>query len=152
LTAPALFNFGRASVTGDLLGCIPSEQEKVTDVALFMKEGRFENLVSGGFRVILGDELARRLGATMNQNVWISVGTRSPVPFKVVGRFATGDRKVDLQAFASLSDVQRIKDMPNRINEIAVKLKDYRQAAGIASDWAKIAPEKTESWDQQDAG
>jgi lipoprotein-releasing system permease protein len=79
------------------------------------------------------------------------VSTHAPVPFKVVGLFRSGSRTGDLQAYASLSDVQRINGTPNRVNEIAVRLKDYRQSAAIASDWSKIAPEKTESWDQQNA-
>ncbi len=151
LTAPALFNFGKISVSANLLGCIPEQQAKVTSVVQHMIEGRFEDIGAGGSRVILGDELAKRLGATINQIVLISVSTNTPAPFKVVGRFASGNRTADLQAYASLDDVQRINGTPNRVNEIAVKLRDYKQSAGIASDWSKIAPERTESWDQQNA-
>ncbi|MFL5814153.1 MAG: ABC transporter permease [Bdellovibrionia bacterium] len=151
LTAPALFNFGKISVSANLFGCVPEQQAKVTSVAQYMTEGRFEDIGAGGSRVILGEELAKRLGATMNQIVLISVSTNAPVPFKVVGRFSTGNRMSDLQAYASLSDVQRINGTLNRVNEIAVKLKNYKESAAIASDWSKIAPEKTESWDQQNS-
>jgi lipoprotein-releasing system permease protein len=151
LTAPALFNLGKVSVSANLLGCNPAQQAQVTSVAQYMTEGRFEDIGAGGSRIILGDELAKRLGAALNQIVLISVSTNAPAPFKVVGRFATGNRMADLQAYASLSDVQRINGTPNRVNEIAVRLNDYRLSAAVASDWSKIAPEKTESWDQQNA-
>lgn len=151
LTAPALFNLGKISVSANLLGCNPAQQAKVTSVAQYMTEGRFEDIGAGGARIILGDELAKKLGAAVNQIVLVSVGTHAPVPFKVVGRFASGNRNADLQAYASLSDVQRINGTPNRVNEIAVRLKNYKDSAGVASDWSKIAPEKTESWDQQNA-
>lgn len=151
LTAPALFNFGRVSVSANILGCNPTQQEKVTNMAQSMTEGRFEDIAMGGGRVILGDELAKRLGAAVNHIVMITVGTRAPVAFKVVGRFSSGNPTTDLQAYASLNDVQKINGTPNRVNEIAVRLKNYKAAAAIASDWSKIAPEKAESWDQQNA-
>lgn len=151
-TAPALFNFGKISVSSSLKGCIPEQQAKVTHIAQDLTEGRFESIGVGGNRIILGDELAKRLGATMNQTILVTVSTNAPVPFKVVGLFATGNSDLDLQAYASLSDVQRIHGAPKRVNEIAVRLKNYKEAAAIASDWSKIAPEKIESWEQQVSG
>jgi lipoprotein-releasing system permease protein len=85
----------------------------------------------------------------MGQYVQISVGTYPPVSFKVVGRFYTGNRVSDLTSFGQLTDVQKLNHIPNQVNEIAVKIKDYTQAAAMAANWSKIAPERTESWDQQ---
>jgi lipoprotein-releasing system permease protein len=91
----------------------------------------------------------KRLGASVNQTILVTVGTTQPTPFKVVGRFKVGNRAVDLQAFGALGDLQRLNRTPNRVTEIAVKLKDFTQAAEIANNWSAIAPEKSESWDQQ---
>jgi lipoprotein-releasing system permease protein len=114
-----------------------------------MVEGKFTDIAGGGNRVIMGDELMKRIGAAKDQVVLVSVGTRMAVPMKIVGRYLSGNRGADLQAYAALNDVQRMNGTPNRVNEIAVRLKDYTLAATIAESWSLLSPEKIESWDQQ---
>ncbi len=149
MTAAALFNVGMISVAANLIGCNPEQQAKVTTIADYMTAGKFTDIALGGNRVILGDELMKRLGAGLEQNILVSVGTFSPVPFKVVGRFYTGSRGLDLQAYASLSDVQRINHTPNFINEIGVRLKNYTDATPLARTWSQLGPERVESWSDQ---
>lgn len=151
ISIPAIFTLGKISVSANLTGCVPDQQAKVTSIASYMTEGQFIDIGAGGHRLILGDELIKRLGATPDQTVLVSTGTYPAVPFKVVGRFQIGNRNADLQAFGSINDVQRLNRTPNRVNEIAVRITDYTQAAAIARSWSKIAPEKSESWDQQNA-
>ncbi len=151
LTAPALFTLSKISVSANLIGCDPKEQVKVTNIADYVTEGNFTDIGSGGNRIILGDELMKELGAGIGQIVLVTVKTHAPVPFKVVGRFVTGNRGSDSQAYGAIGDVQKVNGTPNEVNEIGVRLKDYTQAASIATNWSKIAPERTESWDQQNA-
>ena len=149
LAAAALFNLGKISVAANLIGCDPKQQAKVTTIADYMIAGKFTDISVGGNRIILGDELMKRLGAGMQQTVLVSVGTNSAVPFKVVGRFYTGSRGIDLQSYGSLPDVQRVNSTPNHVNEIAVRLKDYTQADTLARTWSSLAPERVESWSDQ---
>ena len=149
MTAATLFNIGPISVAANLIGCNPAQQSKVTTIADYMTAGKFADIAFGGNRVILGDELMKRLGAGMQQNILVSMGTNSPVPFKVVGRYYTGSRGLDLQAFAALNDVQRVNHTPNYVNEIGVRLKDYTEADALARSWAHFGPERIESWGDQ---
>lgn len=149
LTAGAMFTLGKISVSASLVGCNPEQQSKVTSIAKYMVQGNFHDIGAGGHLVILGKELSKRLGAAVNQYVLVSVGLSRPVPFKVVGIFESGNRGADLQAYGAIADVQNLNGSPNRVNEIAVRLVDYTQAASIANAWSEIAPELTESWDQQ---
>ena len=149
MTAAALFNLGLNSAAANLIGCNPAQQEKVTTIADYMIVGRFTDIAYGGNRIILGDELMKRLGAGMQQYILVSVGINSPVPFKVVGRFYTGSRGLDLQAYALLEDVDRVNHTPNYVNEIGVRLKNYAEADTLASTWAKLGPERVESWGDQ---
>ncbi len=149
LSAAALFNLGNISVAANLLGCDPNKQAKVTTISDYMMAGKFTDISVGGNRIILGDELMKQLGAGMQQVVMVSVGTHPPVPFRVVGRFYTGSRGLDRQAFGSLPDVQKVNLTPNYINEIGVRLKDYTEADELARSWAKLAPERIESWGDQ---
>ena len=149
LTAAALFNLGKFSVAANLIGCNPKQQVKVTTISDYMIAGKFTDIAFGGNRVILGDELMKRLGAGLEQTVMVSVGTHAAVPFKVVGRFYTGSRGMDLQAYGALADVQRVNLTQNQVNEIAVRLKDYKEADVMARTWARLAPERVESWADQ---
>ncbi len=147
--APVLFTLAKISVSSSLTGCDPYQQSKVTSIADYMVEGKFIDIGAGGNRVILGDELMKRLGAGVGQTVQVSVGNAESTPFKVVGRYYFGNRAADSMAFGSLQDVQKLNRTPNRVTEIAVRLKDYTQAASMATAWSEITPERTESWDQQ---
>lgn len=151
MTAPALFTLAKVSVSATLIGCNPTQQAKVTSVADSMTEGRFTDIASGGNRVILGSELKRHLGATVGDIVLVSVEARPAVPFKIVGFYSLGSRFADAQAYGALQDVQKLRGTPNVVNEIAVRLWDYTQAADMATTWSALLPERTESWDQQNA-
>jgi len=149
LTTAALFTVGKVSVAANLVGCHPDQHAKVTTVGDYMTVGKFTNTAVGGYRVIMGDEIMKRLGLGVNQTVMVAVGTYKPVPFKVVGRYYTGSRGGDLQSYASLDDVQRVNHTPNQVNEIGARLKDYTQADAFARSWSKLAPERVESWGDQ---
>lgn len=150
-SAPALFTVAGVSVSTTLTGCDPLQQAHVTTVGEYMVEGQFADIANGGNQLVLGDELMRRLGAGLERIVMVSVGTGLAQPFKVVGRFLTGNRFVDLQAYGAIRDVQNLNSQPNVVNEIAVRLKDYRMAASLATTWSAFGPERVESWDQQNA-
>lgn len=150
LTAPALFNNGKNSIGSSIIGCDPHQQVHVTTIADYMTAGKFTDIAVGGNRIILGDELMKRLGVALNQSVMVHVGANPDrAPFKVVGRFYTGNRGADLQAYASISDVQRTNLTPNQVNEIGVRLHDYLESDAMARTWAMSSPEKVESWGDQ---
>ncbi|MCE9596763.1 MAG: ABC transporter permease [Spirochaetia bacterium] len=150
MVAPAIFTLGKNSISANLIGCNPAQQAKVTSIATYMMDGSFKDIAAGGNRVILGDELMKRLGAGVGQTVLVSVAkSKRPIPFIVTGRYQIGNRAADLQAFGEIADIQKLNGTPNRVTEIAVRLKDYTQAARLATNWGTISPELVESWDQQ---
>jgi lipoprotein-releasing system permease protein len=151
MNVAALFSKAKASVSGSLIGCLPSHQSKVNTIASEMVEGSLSDVGSGGNRIVVGKELMRELGAKLQQNIMIAVGAFPPIPFKIVGIFDSGNRQTDLQAFGALADVQKANHASNQINEIDVKLLDYQIASRMSATWAKLSPEKIESWDQRNS-
>lgn len=152
LSAPALFTLGKNSVGTTVIGCDPYQQIKVTTIKDYMIAGRFTDIGVGGNRVVLGDELMKRLGAALDQNIMVTIGTNPvPTPFKVVGRFYSGSRGMDLQAYAALNDVQRVNLTFSQVNEIGVRLKNYEDADVMARTWGMSSPERVESWGDQNA-
>lgn len=151
MTVPALLSKAKASVSVNLVGCMPEKQAKVTNLASKMTEGKFTDIGAGGNRLVVGKELLKQLGAKVSQNINVSVGVRSAVPFKIVGVFETGNRFSDLQAFGALADIQKVNGTSNQVNAIDVKLIDYQMASQLATSWSQISPEKIESWDQRNS-
>lgn len=152
LTTAVLFAKGRATATSTLIGCDPDRQARVTTIGRYVTEGRFGDLGAGGRRLALGDELKRKLGVELSQNVLVSLpDAAAPVPFKIAAVFRTGNKLFDETAYTSLVDVQALNRTPNRVNEIIVRLKDHRGAAAAAAGWARLGPEKVESWDRRNA-
>lgn len=151
LVVAALFSKGGAPISAGLTGCLPEKQSLVNTVAENMVQGKFSDFAAGGNRIIVGQELLNRLGAKIFQNVMVSVGNGAQTPFQIVGSFDSGNKRSDLQAFGFLSDVQKINQTKNHINQIDVRLFDYDLSTGMASTWSGFSIELIESWDQRNS-
>lgn len=152
LSAQVLFGAGSLTANGRLLGSDPDRQVRVTNIESYLKEGRFQDLASGGNRIFLGEGLMRKLGAVPGGTVMVTNGRGDPSPFKVIGYFATGTKQLDdTTAFGLLSDVQRLANQPNEINSIAVRLLDFTQARQLAGVWQSVKSDQVQSWDQINA-
>jgi lipoprotein-releasing system permease protein len=149
LTASVIFSKGKATVPSVLTGCIPAQQVRVTTIGDYVIEGDFSEIGAGGNRVVVGYDLARKLGVRLSQNVMVSLAAGPPAPFKVVAVFRTGNRLFDERAYGALTDVQAVNRTPNQVNVIAVRLANYRRAADVAAGWAAISDEHVQSWDQR---
>lgn len=152
LTAKILIARGGVSANSNLVGSIPASQEKVTNIADYMVQGKFSDIGIGGGRIIVGDDLLHKIGSRVGETVLVTVGTGAPAPFKVVGAFHIGIRTLDEgSAFAHLNDVQKVNGTPGEVNSIAVKVNDVSLAQIIARTWSLISSEKVQSWDEANA-
>lgn len=148
LLAAVIFSNGKATFSTTLIGCDPLQQRKVTTIGDYVTEGDFADLAAGGNRIVIGDELRKKLGVEVSQTVMVSLANSPPTPFKVVAVYRTGTRQMDQFAYGALEDVQKVNRTPNEVNAIAVRLYDHTRAAAVATAWAGLGPEKVESWDQ----
>ena len=92
--------------------------------------------------IILGQELARNLGLSLNDALSIisPLGEMTPLgrvpkmrPFRLVGIFESGMFEYDSSiAFVSLSQAQSFLGLGNKVTGLEVKTRDVYQAAGIA--------------------
>jgi lipoprotein-releasing system permease protein len=148
LTAPVVFSNGKATTSTSVIGCDPIQQQKVTTIGTYVTEGRFGDIAAGGNRIAIGDELKKRLGVRISQNILVSLPVGTPTPFKVVAVFKTGNLITDRQAYGAIADVQKVNRTPNQVNQIAVRLRDYKLSARLADTWSAISLERVQSWDQ----
>ncbi|MBN21114.1 MAG: permease [Bdellovibrionaceae bacterium] len=139
----------RGSVTSNLslVGSLPRRQLRISDLSDYIVEGKFENLASGGNKVVLGIGVAKDLGVRVGQFVDIISGENDAIPFKVVGLSKFGDDRTDKSlAFAHLADVQKLNRTPGRVSEVAVALNDIDKSEELAQLWSMFSRDKVEDW------
>jgi lipoprotein-releasing system permease protein len=130
-----------------LIGSIPQKQIRISDIADYVVTGKFENLKTGGNKIILGIGVAKDLGVRMGQYVDVISGSNEVTPFKVVGMTKFGDDRTDRSmAFAHISDVQKVNKSPGRVSEIAVALNDLEESEKLAQLWGLYTEDKVEDW------
>ncbi len=128
LVAPALIN-----------GIIPDQEKNMTALASKVVEGKLSSLKSGTFGIILGEELAKRLNASLGDKVTVVTPEMSLTPagvlprfkrFTVVGIFNAGSGfgfDVAL-AYTHLNDAQKLYATGNMISGIHLSLNNVFQA------------------------
>ncbi len=149
LTAPVVFSYGKSTFASTITGCNTVAQAKVTTIGKYVTQGNFDSIGSGGNRIAIGEELRKKMGVTLGQDIQVSLADEPSTSFRVMAIFETGSKQTDETAYASLEDTQRVNHTPHQINLIAVRLVDYTQARWMARNWDHLFPELTESWDQR---
>ncbi len=138
----------KANVSGVVIrGIDPDSTVEVTNIGRTIKEVSLGDLKPQGgdgtiAGIIIGRELARHLGAFLNDPITVisPMGTITPmgmVPrmkqFKVVGIFNVGMYEYDSSlAFISLKEAQRFFDMGDAVTGIEIKVDDLYKAKEVA--------------------
>lgn len=127
-------------------GVLPGEEPKVSEVHHKMKAGKLEDLVPGGFGIILGRELSYKLGVDVGEQVVVYAPEIQATPvgavprlkrFTVVGIFEIGMEEYDAGlAIVNLEDAQRLYQMQGP-DGLRLKLDDMFNAFGVARSLAQ---------------
>jgi lipoprotein-releasing system permease protein len=128
------------------VGVLPSEEEKVTAIGEKMASGSFDELLPGGYGIVLGAELAKALSVSRGDRVVLVTSMRVTTPvgvmprsrtFKVVGTFAAGMYEYDRNlAYVHLADAARLYRMGDEVTGLRLKLADMFTAPRVVRDLA----------------
>lgn len=144
---------GKVSAGVSIVGSEPEKQKLVSTIEKSMIQGKFSDIGNTGNRIAVGEGLLKKLGATRNETILLSVGKGLPQSFRIVSVFRMGVKGVDdSRIYASLSDVQKLNQTPSRVSDIAIRLKDVTLAGDVASTYNLLGQEKVQSWDQANEG
>lgn len=150
LTGQALMTFAGKDRAVGLNGIVASEYTRVSTIRQYIVRGALEDIEVNPNGIVVGDELARLLSVSMNDNVRIASTTGSVRTFKIVGLFHTGRSDVDAgQAFMALKRVQSLLDRPNRINTIVIRLANPDGAQVEAARIERHVQYKAVSWQER---
>ena len=132
-------------------GIDPRMEKRVSSMGKHVIEGKFSNLKPGQYGIILGDELASRLGAAMGDKITVLTAQPSVTPlgllprfkrFRVMGVFHVGggfgfDGNL---ALVNLADAQKLFSLGNNITGIRLKVSDLYAAPAVTRTLDKKLP------------
>ncbi|WP_207061087.1 lipoprotein-releasing ABC transporter permease subunit [Motiliproteus sp. SC1-56] len=137
----------RGEVRGTLVnGIDPQWEPQVSIIQEHMPAGRLENLKPGEFGIILGDILARSLGARLGDKVTLvlpeaSISVAGVFPrlkrFTVVGVFKVGAELDASMAYIHIEDAARIKRMGTAVEGVRLKFDNLFNAPYQVRDIAR---------------
>ena len=170
VTSAAPFVTGQGMVSLDqsvqgvmVRGVVPQLEEKVIDLSDKMKAGSMQMLQEGSFGIVLGSDLARSLGARLNDKVLLVTPQGQITPagmmprlkqFHVVGIFEIGMAPYDDSlALINLADAQKLYQMGNSVSGISARLKNLDLAPRVAIELESLLPSNTDvsDWTRQHA-
>ena len=134
-------------VTGAVIrGVLPEREPKVSEVDRKMVKGRLDDLKSGAFGIVLGNELAMQLGVSVGDKVTVITPEVNATPvgamprykrFNVVGLFSVGFQEYDEGlAIMHMEDAERLFQLDGPTG-IRLRLDDMFNAWDIGRDLAQ---------------
>ncbi len=133
-----MLTHGRKASGVIVRGILPAEEPKVAEIGNKMVEGRLEDLQADGFGVILGRELAWKLGVEVGSKITLVTPEGQLTPagllprlkrFTVVGIFEIGMYEFDSGlALLHIEDAARLYQMTGQVTGVRIKLDDIYRA------------------------
>ena len=133
LRTQGVIRFSGRDVGASIIGVEPAKEHGVSPIIDDFREGSFAALSAGGNNVVIGDTMAKRLGAKMGDTITAVGATSLARNFKIAGLFHTGTTARDeSEAYVLLKNAQILSERTNAINEIRIKLANPDDAPMVA--------------------
>lgn len=147
VSAQGLLTFGSAVRGAFIRGIEPRLEAGVADIDQHMKRGSMNALRPGEFGIVLGNELARALGAGIGDKVVLVAPQGQVTPagilprlkqFTVVGIFSVDYYEYDSGlALINIEDAQKLFRFGDAVSGVRLKLKDLFQSMTVARTLAR---------------
>ena len=129
------------SVGALICGVEPEKESRITDMATYIKEGRY--LKTGEKGIVMGRKIAGRLDVRLGEKVVLMAqaadGSMGAEAFRIVGIHETGSESFDGQiVWVTLGGMQELLSRPGQANQLAARLKDLDDADAVAADLGKL--------------
>ncbi len=133
LKTQGVIRYSGRDVGAAIIGIDPATERGVSPIVEDFRQGSFDALVAGGNNIVVGDVMARELGAGLGDTLTAVSSEGLSRNFKIVGLFHTGTTARDEgEAYVLLKNAQILSARPNAINEIRIKLTDPNGAPPAA--------------------
>lgn len=133
LIGEASFRYRDKTANAALKGVVPPEEEAVAHVSNDVIEGDFEELAYSRRGIVIGDDLARRLGLQMGDSVEVSFPNANTLSLRVIALYDTGTPADESLTYTSLGTAQDFYGTADVINGISLRLADFNRDREVAS-------------------
>lgn len=133
LIGEASFRYRDKTANAALKGVVPPEEEAVAHVSNDVIEGDFEELAYSRRGIVIGDDLARRLGLQMGDSVEVSFPNANTLSLRVIAIYDTGTPADESLTYTSLGTAQDFYGTADVINGISLRLADFNRDREVAS-------------------
>jgi lipoprotein-releasing system permease protein len=147
LRAQAFLRYGSKDVSTTVVGIDPDKERWVSQLEKDLIRGDLNALYSVSNGIIMGEGVADKLGAEMNNIISVISPAGIILRMKVVGIFRTGITAIDnFDTYTLLKKAQILQNRPNVINQIRIRLENVDTAGKIAGQIEAQYRYRTESW------
>lgn len=152
LAGQVFLRYGTREVAATLTGIDPEAERRVGNLERDLVDGSLDALHAVANGLVLGEALARKLGARSGTTLSLA-GTQGVVlKAKVVGVFRTGITSLDTSvAYALLAKAQVVLERPNVVNQLRLRLVDPEGARDFALRVEERFGYRSESWQESNA-
>jgi lipoprotein-releasing system permease protein len=135
------------SLTG--IGVDAPREVRVTDIVHDMVEGSVEALASNPDGLVIGRQLADKMGVGLGDGLAAVTTAGTQTTLKVVGIFHTGiDAEDQSWGIVSLARQQAIQNRPRVINQIHIRLTDVTRSVPLAAEFERRWGFKSAPWEE----
>lgn len=145
----AVLRFAGRNLTISVIGIDPRTEADVSNLVSHMRQGTLASLYRASNAILLGDRLARKIGARINSNITLASAEGATMTATVVGTFHSGFRVTDeTTGYVLLKAAQILEKQTGIVNEIRVRTRDPMEARLISERIGEQTGYKSISWQE----
>jgi lipoprotein-releasing system permease protein len=147
----AMVRFGSKLSGVSVHGILPEREQKVSDIAHYLKSGSIDGLQAGSFDIVIGSELAKTLGAKVGDKIDLMVPQATITPAGIMPRYrrvtVAGIYEVGLYEFdrrlvlVPMHDAAVLYQMGDKVTGVRLRLHDLYRAPDVVRQVALKLPQ-----------
>jgi lipoprotein-releasing system permease protein len=145
----AVIRFAGRDTAASVTGIDPRREINVSKLGTQIRSGSLDNLYKASNAIILGDGLAKKVGARIGNSVVVTSGNGNTMSATVVALSHSGVSQVDDgQSYVLIKTGQILAGQTGLVNELRVKVRDVMQAREVAHRIEAETGYKSVSWQE----
>jgi lipoprotein-releasing system permease protein len=144
-----IIRYAARDVGASITGIDPHREPKVSALATQMRQGTLQSLYRSTNAIILGDRLAKKIGARVGANITVQSAKGGQIGAQVVGTFRSGITAVDEStAYVLVKTAQVLAQQTGLVNELRVRVTDAMAAHDVARRIERETGYKSVAWQE----
>ncbi len=145
--AKAVLRFAGRDTAASVIGVDPKREAHVSKLATQIVSGSLDDLYKSSSAIILGDGLAKKIGARVGNTISVVGGNGRVLSATIAALSHTGVSQLDdSQSHTLIKTAQILAGQTGLVNEIRIKTKDAMSAREVASRIEGETHYKSVSW------